>query len=173
MSTQWIFGYGSLIWRPSFPYEERHKAWVTGWQRRFWQGSTDHRGVPEAPGRVVTLIEAPTARCWGMLYRIDPAQSKTILDELDYREKGGYARQIVDACTETSETAIEALTYVAHAGNPNYLGPAPDHEIAAQIAESTGPSGHNEEYLRRLHEEFVTHGIADDHVSRLYELLAS
>jgi len=67
----WIFAYGSLIFRPAFPFVERRRAFVRGWMRRFWQGSPDHRGVPDAPGRVVTLLPSEAETCGGCAYRIE------------------------------------------------------------------------------------------------------
>ena len=89
MTDVWVFGYGSLIWRPDIPYRERRVARVRGWMRRFWQGSHDHRGVPHAPGRVVTLVPEPTGSCEGMAYLIDGSVAESTFAGLDYREKNG------------------------------------------------------------------------------------
>lgn len=51
----WIFGFGSLVHTPGFEYDERVTGFIRGWRRVWWQGSTDHRGTPELPGRTVTL----------------------------------------------------------------------------------------------------------------------
>ena len=88
----WLFGYGSLIWNPDVPFDDRRPARLRGWARRFWQGSHDHRGTPEAPGRVVTLIEAGDAFVDGLAFRIPGGEAKEILARLDHREKNGYAR---------------------------------------------------------------------------------
>ena len=169
MKSVWLFGYGSLIWRPDFEFLSSRIAWVDGWSRRFWQGSHDHRGVPEAPGRVVTLIPVSGSRCGGMAFEIDAKLAKEIFAELDYREKNGYDRcraplLFDDASESPGSTAIEGVFYVANESNPAYLGPACAADIAAQISRSHGPSGPNDEYLRNLAMALRQHGISDEHV---------
>jgi cation transport regulator ChaC len=166
----WIFGYGSIIFRPSFPYEERREAWLWGWARRFWQASTDHRGVPEAPGRVVTLVPEPGERCWGVAYRLAPERVEQVLAQLDFREKGGYERHQVLLETRESST-FEALVYLASPSNPNYLGPAPLEEIAAVVRSAHGPSGSNRDYVQRLAEALAEANEQDAHVAELVRLL--
>ncbi len=166
----WIFGYGSLIFRPSFPYEERREAWLRGWSRRFWQGSMDHRGVPEAPGRVVTLVPEPGARCWGVAYRIAAEHVEQVLAHLDVREQGGYERHQVLLETRAFES-FEALVYVAGPSNPCYLGPAPLEEIAAMVRSASGPSGSNRDYVQGLAQALAHANEHDAHVAELVRLL--
>jgi cation transport regulator ChaC len=161
----WIFGYGSLVWRPAFAFEERRAGYIEGWTRRFWQGSTDHRGVPGAPGRVVTLVAEPGSRCWGMAYRVAGAERERVLAQLDHREKGGYERHPVEV--RAAGERIAALVYVATGDNPNYLGPASLTAIAEQVLRSHGPSGPNREYVLRLAEALRGIGADDSHVFEL------
>jgi cation transport protein ChaC len=166
----WIFGYGSLVWRPDFPHDERRTGFVRGFRRRFWQGSNDHRGVPGAPGRVVTLLPGePDERCHGAVYRVTPGCEPEVLDRLDYRERAGYVHHRVTV--ECGDSHVpEALVYIATPSNPGWLGEAPLDQIAAQIRTSVGPSGHNLEYLLRLHAALVEMGGEDEHVAALVQL---
>lgn len=170
-----IFGYGSLVWRPAFPYERRRRAGLPGWSRRFWQGSTDHRGVPGAPGRVVTLVPEPGALCWGIAYEIGEADAPAVLDALDVRERGGYERhdvalELADDPAAPPETG-RGLVYLAGETNRNYLGPAPLDRIAAQVRAAGGPSGPNLEYVLRLARALRELDASDEHVFALEELL--
>jgi cation transport regulator ChaC len=161
----WIFGYGSLVWRPAFPHAERRAGGIEGWARRFWQGSTDHRGLPGAPGRVVTLVAEPRAVCWGVAYRVDNRDRDAVLAILDHREQGGFERREVEVrFREPGGGSVEALVYVAGADNPNYLGPAPVSEIAAQVRRSVGPSGPNRDYVLHLAEALRALRAHDAHV---------
>lgn len=160
----WIFGYGSLIWRPDFPFAERRIATLAGWCRLFWQGSTDHRGVPGAPGRVVTLLPEPDSVCWGMAYRIHDTDRDAVVAHLDYREKGGYALETVTLGLRDPEHHAEGFVYIATPDNPNYLGPAADDEIARTARASHGPSGPNDEYVLRLAQALREIGADDPHV---------
>lgn len=141
----WLFGYGSLIFKAGFDYIERKPASLAGWARRFWQGSHDHRGTPDAPGRVLTLTEQPGAVCQGMAYRIAPE----VFALLDEREKNGYLRLAVPLTFADDSTAT-GVVYLAGADNAAWLGPASDAEIAMQIAASSGPSGPNRDYVLNL-----------------------
>lgn len=160
----WVFGYGSLVWRPAFEHRERHPGVITGWTRRFWQASTDHRGVPEAPGRVVTLVPSEGEECWGVVYRVEARLAAEVIGTLDHREQGGYARHRVDVHTRAGECVRGALVYVATPENPHFVGPETPEQIAAQIRRCRGPSGTNLEYVVRLAEALRLMDAEDAHV---------
>lgn len=159
MESVWLFGYGSLTYKVDFPCLERRRAKIRGWTRRLWQGSHDHRGTAEHPGRVVTLVAESGAECVGMAYRVTPAT----FEQLDFREKNGYLRFATTLEFGDGDSA-EGLVYIATADNAAWLGPASEAEIARHIAGSAGPSGTNSEYVLRLAETLRKLGANDPHV---------
>src|SRR6185436_16096636 len=173
----WIFGYGSLVFRPSFDFLEKRRAFVAGWARRYWQGSPDHRGTPERPGRVVTLVRDAGGWCGGLAYRVDSGAYDVIVGALDHRERAGFERvrlALHDAPHEPHERATpfaHALTYVATPDNPHFLGPLDEAAIAAWMRTTHGPSGPNAEYARELDAALRALGIEDAHVTAIASLL--
>jgi len=165
--THWVFGYGSLIYKVDFPFLQREVASITGWSRRFWQGSHDHRGTPEAPGRVVTLIPAAGVICRGVAYRVH----HSVFEHLDHREKNGYQRHHVSISLAAGDAAVDGTVYVADVHNPAFLGDAPMPELARQIAASHGPSGSNRDYALQLAAALWEIGDDDAHVQALASLL--
>jgi cation transport regulator ChaC len=158
-ASVWLFGYGSLIYKTDFPFIERRPASITGWTRRFWQGSHDHRGTETAPGRVVTLVPEAGTVCHGMAYLVTPEE----FAHLDHREKNGYLRLATEIRFEDA-SIVEGLVYIATHENAAYLGPATERQIARQIADSCGPSGPNSEYLLELAKALRELGKDDPHV---------
>jgi cation transport regulator ChaC len=155
----WLFGYGSLIYLVDFPYLESKPASISGWSRRFWQGSHDHRGTEANPGRVVTLIEEANAICGGVAYLVEAP----VFKQLDIREKNGYLRVNVEMIFDDGLSAT-GLTYIATPENEAYLGPASELAIAQHICRSKGPSGANSDYLLELAQALRELGLHDQHV---------
>lgn len=162
----WLFAYGSLIFKPDFDFIERRNARVTGWARRFWQGSHDHRGTAAAPGRVVTLMAQSGAVCEGVAYLITPQ----VFNQLDYREKNGYLRTAISISFD-DHTVTQGLVYIADPHNAAFLGPAPTQEIAQQIATAVGPSGSNRDYLVALAKALRGLDCTDPHVFEIEQML--
>jgi len=181
-----VFGYGSLIWKPPPHVKSQVSGYLKGYVRRFAQKSHDHRGTPENPGRVVTLIHtedwAAFSRSdafpqedvvWGVVYTIDPLYESEVRDYLDYREKDGYTLEVLDVYGV--ENGVErviihsAFCYVGRNDNPSFIGSEPLDALADRIWRSIGPSGPNKEYLYHLAES--VHKLApESHDSHLYAL---
>ncbi|TXS94192.1 gamma-glutamylcyclotransferase [Parahaliea maris] len=165
----WVFGYGSLIYKVDFPYLRREVASIEGWERRFWQGSHDHRGTPEQPGRVVTLTASPGALCRGVAYRVE----ESVFVHLDHREKNGYVRAPVQITLAGSDEVVAGVVYYAAPDNPAFLGAAPMSDMARHIAGSTGPSGSNRDYLCQLVSALEGLEAYDEHVFELNAMVAA
>ncbi|MEE2961213.1 MAG: gamma-glutamylcyclotransferase [Myxococcota bacterium] len=168
----WVFGYGSLVWRPDFPYVKSRRGYVQHYKRGFWQGSPDHRGTPTNPGRVVTLLECHGANCWGVAYGVRSQDERLVYDILDARESGGYERAEVEVHFR-DHGVIPALTYIASPSNPNFLGEASWDELLLQVRHAKGESGNNWEYVCRLAQALDDLGIDDAHVQDLAKALVA
>lgn len=167
-ASLWIFGYGSLVWKPDFKYRRSQVGFIRGYKRRFWHGDNFHRGDDDLPGRVVTLIEDDDATTWGVAFEVTGPQVEESLKYLNVREgvRGGYVTKAVEFFPDGGEEGsssdsdiddkeeekapVQALVYIATEDAPLYLGPASPELIGAQIAVCRGKTGHNLEYLLRL-----------------------
>ncbi|KAM9777640.1 glutathione-specific gamma-glutamylcyclotransferase 1-like [Neosynchiropus ocellatus] len=173
MKTQegclWVFGYGSLVWKPNFEFSRREVGHIRGYKRRFWHGDDFYRGDKDKPARVVTLVEEKEACTWGVAYQVMNKQVEECLQYLNMREVvlGGYVTQTVEFIPqEKHQDRIWALVYIATSDSPTYLGPASELEIATQISICRGTTGHNMEYLSRLAEFMRRHcpEVDDEHL---------
>lgn len=145
----WVFGYGSLMWRPGFAYAERAAATLHGRRRAFCIYSVHHRGTYERPGLVLGL--APGGACRGVAYRIADADWSATYAYLLEREQPTEtyieARRPVRLA---DGRLVESLVFLSDVRHPQWAGRLSLERQAELIAGASGLSGRNADYLRDL-----------------------
>jgi cation transport protein ChaC len=167
----WVFGYGSLMWRPGFPFAERRLATVTGFHRALCVLSHVHRGTPERPGLVLGLDQG--GACRGVAFRVAAEDRDATIAYLREREQvtAVYLEVEVEAVLD-DRRAVRALTYVVDVDHPQYAGDLDHEELLRHVRQGVGRSGPNPDYVRSTYEHLVEIGVADPVLERLARDLA-
>ena len=178
MTTQtddlWVFGYGSLMWKPGFDFDLRVKAALPGYIRRFCLDSITYRGTPAYPGLVLALDAAKDQTCEGVAFRVPATQRDDTHQYLRDRELDTYAyiEQFLPVRLETGET-VDALCYVMDQTNEQYRGGLTLEQQAEVIGTARGPAGTNVEYLQKTVEQLALLGIDDPGMQRVSALVTA
>ncbi len=146
MSGNWVFGYGSLMWRPGFVYEEAQPALMRGVHRSLCIYSHVHRGTPERPGLVLGLDRG--GACRGMAFRVAEHLWPDTLHYLREREQATavYLEQRRPTrLTERGET-VTSVCYVVDRTHVQYAGKL-SLEETLRYADSEGRSGTTRDYI--------------------------
>lgn len=167
----WVFGYGSLMWNPSFSYVERRSGTVRDHARRFCVLSARARGTPQNPGLGLGLEPSEDDNCCGIVYRLAEHNLDADLQALWLREmtSGIYQPHWLPVATELGE--ITALTFVVDREHPQYAGGLSAQEKAAIIVAATGHYGPCREYLARTMRELAALGVSEPDFDVLYALV--
>ncbi len=157
MSDLWVFGYGSLMWRPGFEHAERKPALLRGAHRSLCVYSVVHRGTEHRPGLVLGLDAGGS--CRGIAFRVPASDAGGTLDYLRAREQVTMVYKETHREIELLGAAprkVEAVCFVVDRSHPQYAGRLPISRQAEIVREGQGVSGHNVEYvvntLSHIHE---------------------
>lgn len=166
--SMWLFGYGSLIWRPETAFEEKRTAVARGWRRRFCLG-WDHRfrGNPEEPGLMLALDRG--GQCKGVVFRLPEVGLEAELHKLMRREMSMVPsafpwRWIAVA---TVEGEVTALTFAMNRKSGRYVADLSDEQMVDMLATARGFRGSMAEYLFATVSMLESLGIHDRYLWRL------
>jgi cation transport protein ChaC len=142
----YVFGYGSLLWRPGFDYQSSHRARIHGFHRALRVWSFHHRGTPERPGLVLGLDRGGS--CLGCMFEVSEGDKHAAAEYLWEREMvtDVYIPRLVHVDCEAGRYA--ALTFVLDRGHEQYAGSLTPAHAAHHILGASGASGANPEYVR-------------------------
>jgi len=168
----WVFGYGSLMWRPGFAYAEKVPARLIGEHRALCVYSFDHRGTPEKPGLVLGLDRG--GACRGIAFRVAPELREATIDYLRAREQTTHVyREVMRSVwlNNSSQQRVSALTYVADRSHVQYAGRLPLNEQLRIVRQGHGRSGNNRDYVLATVKAIEGEGFRDEQLHRLAMML--
>ncbi len=163
----WVFGYGSLMWRPGFPFAEMAPAHLHGWRRDMCIQSIHYRGTPEIPGLVSGLT--PGGSCMGRAYRIHFEHKEDVIAYLDDRElvTDVYLPQHHEVALDDGRS-VTARVYVADVKHVQFAGHWQVDDKIVYLLQGHGTEGRSIDYLANILDQLNHLGIDDDHLKDLH-----
>ena len=168
----WVFGYGSLMWRPGFPHLRAERAALSGYRRSLCVRSFVHRGTPERPGLVLGLDRGGS--CVGVAFKVEGGLRTEVLGYLRDREL------VTNVYLERSVTIrlsdgrrVAATAFVVDRAHVQYAGSLTCEAAAGIVVGAVGRSGPNEDYLLGTLAHMRTLRIRDAWLEKVAELVAA
>jgi cation transport protein ChaC len=160
MGDCWVFGYGSLIWRPGFAHVETQRARLHGYRRSLCVYSFVHRGTRERPGLVLGLDRGGS--CIGLAFRVPGDLRDEVITYLRERElvTNVYLERMLKVRLDSGET-VDAVAYIVDRQHEQYAGALDAVDAAAVVRGAVGQSGNNEAYVLSTLEHLKALGIRD------------
>jgi glutathione-specific gamma-glutamylcyclotransferase len=144
----WVFGYGSLMWRPGFDFVDRVEAKLIGAHRALCVYSFVHRGTPERPGLVLGLDRGGT--CRGIAFRVPAEKRHDTIAYLRAREQVTMVYREAHRriwLAGDSARAVSALCYMVDRSHPQYAGRLTLEQQLHHVRQGHGQSGANRDYV--------------------------
>jgi len=160
MADLWVFGYGSLMWRPGFDHDGVFKARLSGFHRSLCVLSHVHRGTPAKPGLVLGLDRGGS--CVGLAFKVPATTRETAIEYLRGRELVTHVyKETIRPVRLENGDVVKALTYVVDRNHLQYSGKMDVSQAASIIVGASGQSGQNIEYVANTVAHLKTLGIRD------------
>ncbi|MBL9034291.1 MAG: gamma-glutamylcyclotransferase [Rhodospirillaceae bacterium] len=166
----WVFGYGSLMWKPEMDYAEARPALLRGWHRRFCLWQWRWRGSRRTPGVMLALDKG--GACRGVAFRLAAPGVRDKVAAVWKREMSGNGYRPRWVKLVTRQGPVRAIVFTANTECERYAGRVPDEVVADHIAQACGEAGACAEYLLETVLKCEELGIHDPFLWRLQELVA-
>jgi cation transport protein ChaC len=168
----WVFGYGSLMWRPGFEFLEALPARLIGEHRALCVYSFDHRGTPEKPGLVLGLDRG--GACRGIAFRVAAKRRDEVVGYLRGREQTTHVyREVMRSVWLENEPRdrVSALAYVVDRGHVQYAGRLSLPDQLRYVRQGHGRSGNNRDYVLETVRSIEAQGFRDPQLHQLALML--
>ncbi len=161
----WVFGYGSLMWKPGFPHIEVRPGRLYGYHRRFCIFSHRYRGTREVPGLVFGLDRGGS--CRGLAFKVPAGEADAVMDYLQEREMvtGVYDPGWVRVATDRGP--LRAASFIVDQSHEQYAGRLELPDMVRLVCQGKGSMGACREYLENTVHHLEALGLSDPHLKRL------